>query len=482
MSSHAVVHHCDKTADALIARWKADFPSDFAPNRPLWTAGAPRVLDVMGGIAECCGSLTLGYPLAAGATVGVQPREDGHVCIVRLQREPSRSTNETPSAHRVCLSTDRMRASNGRPAYGDRLAESLCPGELRWAFPVAAAILEVLSADGDASLADGLTVVVDNDSAWQDEPSVTCTLVTAAILATAAAGGQSLAAEQLACLTRRVLHRVHENVHGVAASACAAFGEPNALLKMNCQPFEALGSLPLPAGITLCGVDCGGASPESNAKYHRARVAALMGKTIIERVLTESDSRGVPWGGYLAQISVNDYVESLRDQLPTRLNGQIYLDRFGELGDPFSAIEPELDYRVRSRTEHHIYENARVHQFAQRLAMASRTNGADALLAAGELMQASHWSYGQRCGLGCIPIEAVVSRLRRCEPDRGIHGARISGRGAGGMVAVLLNDSDAARAALGECVSAVEARVGRELPILDGSSAGAFHRGVRRAG
>lgn len=482
MSSHAVVNHWDKTADTLVARWEADFPGDFAPGRPLWTAGAPRVLDVMGGIAECCGSLTLSYPLAAGVTVGVQLREDGQVCIVRLQREPSRSTNTTHSTHRVCVPTDRMRASNGHPAHGDRLAESLCPGEQRWAFPVLAALLAVLLRDSDRSLDGGLTVAVDNDSAWQEEQSATCALVTPTILATAVACGRPLDAEQLASLTQCVLRRVHENVYGLAASACAAFGERDVLLKMNCQPFEALGSLPLPAGTVLCGVDCGGVSLASNAKYHRARVAALMGKTIIERILTGSDSRGLPWGGYLAQISVNDYVESLRDQLPTRLRGQVYLDRFGELGDPFSAIDPEVDYRIRSRTEHHIYENARVHQFAQRLALASRTNGRDALLAAGDLMQASHWSYGQRCGLGCIPIEAVVSRLRRCDRDRGIYGARISGRGAGGMVAVLLSDTESARAALGETVSAVEERVGRALPILDGSSAGSFHRGVRRFG
>ena len=482
MSSHAVVNHCNKTADTLIARWEADFPGDFAPDRALWTAGAPRVLDVMGGIAECCGSLTLSYPLAAGVTVGVQPRQDGHVCILRLQGQPCGSTNKSHSTHRVCVPLDRMRASNGHPSHGDRLAESLCPGEQRWAFPVVAALLEALSPDSDSSLGDGLTVAVDNDSAWHEEQSATCALVTPTMLATAVAFGRSLDAEQLASLTRRVLLRVHENVHGVAASACAAFGERDVLLKMNCQPFEALGSLPLPEGTALCGVDCGGESPTSNAKYHRARVAALMGKTIIERILTGSDSRGLPWGGYLAQISVNDYVESLRDQLPTRLKGQVYLDRFGELADPFSSIDPEVDYRIRSRTEHHIYENARVHQFAQRLALASRTRGRDALLAAGDLMQASHWSYGQRCGLGCIPIEAVVSRLRRCEPDRGIYGARISGRGAGGMVAVLLSDTESARDALGECVSAVEDRVGRKLPILDGSSAGSIHRGVRRVG
>ena len=132
-------------------------------------------------------------------------------------------------------------------------------------------------------------------------------------------------AERLAVLTQRALGRVHGNVHGVSTSACAAFGERDVLLKMNCRPFEVLGSLPLPAGTMVCGVDCGDAPPTSTAKYHRARVAALMGRTIIERILAGSDGRGLPWGGYLAQISVNDYVESLRDQLPTRLSGKVYI-------------------------------------------------------------------------------------------------------------------------------------------------------------
>ena len=59
MSSHAVVNHVDNTAETLAARLETDFPGDFAPDRPLWISGAPRVLDVMGGIAECCGSLTV---------------------------------------------------------------------------------------------------------------------------------------------------------------------------------------------------------------------------------------------------------------------------------------------------------------------------------------------------------------------------------------------------------------------------------------
>ena len=45
----------------------------------------------------------------------------------------------------------------------------------------------------------------------------------------------------------------------------------------------------------------------------------------------------------------------------------------GELEELDGLVEPEQLYKVRSRTEHHIYENDRTHRLMERLSRARRT-------------------------------------------------------------------------------------------------------------
>jgi galactokinase len=54
----------------------------------------------------------------------------------------------------------------------------------------------------------------------------------------------------------------------------------------------------------------------------------------------------------------------------------------------------------------------------------------------GELMIQTHRAYGT-IGLGCPETDVMITRLMALGPTRGIYGARMSGGGSGGTVAVL---------------------------------------------
>src|SRR5205823_3240880 len=95
----------------------------------------------------------------------------------------------------------------------------------------------------------------------------------------------------------------------------------------------------------------------------------------------------------------------------------------------------------------------------------------------GELMYQSHASYGA-CGLGSAGTDCLVSLVRAGGPPAGLYGAKITGGGSGGVVAIL------ARAGSREAVEGIareyESLTGRSAMVLGGSSDGAVRFGVLR--
>jgi galactokinase len=115
----------------------------------------------------------------------------------------------------------------------------------------------------------------------------------------------------------------------------------------------------------------------------------------------------------------------------------------------------------------------------ERLARAGRTGERDALVEAGELMYASHWSYSQRCGMGGIETDVLVNAVRGQGAARGLYGAKATGMGCGSALAVLMSDQPGAWAALEEACAAYACKTGKPAVIHAGSSPGAIPFGHR---
>jgi L-arabinokinase len=95
-------------------------------------------------------------------------------------------------------------------------------------------------------------------------------------------------------------------------------------------------------------------------------------------------------------------------------------------------------------------------------------------------MNASHWSYGQRCGLGSIETDLLVNLIRRHGAEADVFGAKTSGRGCGGVVAVLLKSTEQALSAIDAAMTEYTSRTGHTPKLLRGSTPGALVSGAKR--
>src|SRR5262249_9080625 len=135
-----------------------------------------------------------------------------------------------------------------------------------------------------------------------------------------------------------------------------------------------------------------------------------------------------------------------------------------------TIINPEKAYAVRIPSAHAIYENFRVRTFAELLKGAINENR---LALLGELMFQSHTSYAA-CGLTEAGTNRLVQLVRE-NRARNLYGAKITGGGSGGTVAVLGRRSS--EPAILEIAEKYAEETGFPPFIFKGSSPGGFSFG-----
>jgi L-arabinokinase len=152
-----------------------------------------------------------------------------------------------------------------------------------------------------------------------------------------------------------------------------------------------------------------------------------------------------------------------------------------------TRVDPQETYYPRACAEHPIFENARVMQFIALMRIAEiqqqERPGAipDAALMryVGELMYEAHASYSDRIRLGSPETDLLVELVRQAGEPRGLYGAKITGGGSGGTVAVLCTQAPDADQALEEICAAYAERAGIAPRLFLGSSPGALSFGTR---
>ncbi len=445
-------------------RWPADQP------RPRLLTRAPGRLDCMGGMADYSGALALQMPLERAVLVVVGRRDDQQVLVETVDFDGGEG------ATRCDWPLSLFYRSDGQLITGSDLAARF--SATPWVRHIASVMLALLESGEVPHLGGGLTLMLKSDIPVRAGLASSAAIKVA--VARAVAGLFEVDITPTALLRAcRAAAEVVDRPPGLVDDVTCLLGEADALLQIRCQPDDVLGPMPLPRDVTLAAVDVGVRLPIYAQRYADNHVASMMGRHIIERLLQASGEVGDPTGGYLANIAPSEYVRRFRNELPVKIRGADFLDRFGANEELASLIDRGRIYKVRSRTEHHIYENDRTHRFMERLARVRRTGGRDALVEAGELMYASHWSYGQRCGMGSIETDTLVNRIRELGPSAGLYGAKATAGGCGGSLAVLMARSDAAVQALEQACAAYAAKTGREPTILLGSSSGAMAFGCR---
>jgi len=438
---------------------------------PTVAARAPGRLDCMGGMADYSGALALQMPVERAVFVAAGRREDQ--CI-HVQVAGSQPDGE-PASHIWPISL--FYQSDGQFVLPADLARRLeaCP----WARHAAGVMLALLDSGDLPHLAGGITLLLQSDIPVRAGLASSAAIQVAVAKSVAALLGVEMDARRIVQACRTANLEVVGAQPGLVDHLTCLLGESDHLLQIRCQPDDVLGHLQLPPEVIFAGVDIGARLPIYTQRYSDNRAASLLGRYLIETIVRKSGRVGDPTSGYLANISPNEYVRRFRNELPVKIKGKDFLARFGTPGDVDDLLDPDRIYKIRSRTEHHIYENDRTHRFMERLARARRTGERDALVEAGELMYASHWSYGQRCGMASIETDVLVNCVRERGPARGLYGAKVTGGGCGGTVAVLMADTAQARQALSEACEIFVEKTSLHPQILIGSSPGAMSFGCR---
>ena len=272
---------------------------------------------------------------------------------------------------------------------------------------------------------------------------------------------------------------------GVMDQMAAICGEAGSLMALLCQPAELQGGVRLPDELGVWGIDSGIRHAVTGADYVGVRVGAFMGYRILADLaglrVTAGERDGhvsvddPRWHGYLANVG-SDTFRRYAPEIPTALDGSTFLGRYQGTTDLVTRVDPTRRYAIRTPTEHPVYEHERVAEWVRHLDVGASRGQLDAARL-GALMYESHASYSA-CGLGSEGTDRLVALAREAGQARGIYGAKITGGGSGGTVAVL------ADAGAGSTVRDIARRyaeeTGRDAHVFEGSSPGAARIGAIR--
>jgi len=359
---------------------------------------APGRLDLLGGVADYSGALVLEMPTRQGTEVVAHP----DVAFVVGPATFSRTGFE----RLACLSFEEIR----RELAG-------CP---RWThYVIGVAMVLVRHGVIEPPMAR-LEITSDLPASVGVASSAALEVATVRAL-----GAGAIDPLHMAALCQEAENHVVGAPCGIMDQVAVALGTVGAVLPILCRPASVADPVVVPADLEIVGWPTGSPHDVGGVHYRRARAAAFMGKRVVE------DATGREWSW------VSELPRAAVDELPENLDGGTFLERWGATDDDVTAVRSDETYPVRAATTFGVEEHVRSGS-----AMAALADGEPERL--GPLMAASQDGY-DTMGLGHPAATAIV---KEALARPGVYGARSSGGGCGGTIAVVcargaLDDMDA---------------------------------------
>ncbi|MEO8483928.1 MAG: galactokinase family protein [Acidobacteriota bacterium] len=442
---------------------------------PVFVARAPGRLDVMGGIADYSGALVLQWPIAEATRVALRPRSERRISIT--------SIGQAGQERRCDVPLDLV--ADSRRSYEDTRAWFAAEPARHWAAYVAG-VFHVLAREHGARFDSGADILIESDIPEGKGVSSSAAIEAATMEAVIAAWPTRIDPRTRAVRCQQVENLIVGAPCGVMDQMTSICGEADSFIELLCQPAEFRGTVRLPDRLGLWGIDSGIRHAVTGADYGDVRVGAFMGYRILAELagltVTPGDRNGhvhiddPRWQGYLANVG-SVTLQQFAPEIPETLDGRAFLARYGGTTDGVTRVDPARRYSVRTPAAHPVLEHERVTEWARNLRPSSSGSVAPDTNRLGTLMYESHASYSA-CGLGSDGTDRLVALARAAGAARGIYGAKITGGGSGGTVA-LLGDASA-----GDVVHGIAARyaeeTGRGGYVFEGSSPGAARVGTVR--
>ncbi len=388
-----------------------------------YEASAPGRLDVLGGIADYAGSAVLQLPIKERTYVTLTRRDHERITLTTALE----ATQETQRSAEIEVEDLVRLTSLDLPSWSRYVLGCIAIGSADGLFEARGMDLRVRS---DVPVGAGLS------------SSAALTVATWRVLAQAYS--LQLSPKRLARLAQRVEHEIVGAPCGLMDQLAVHCGTPGELVPIMCRP-DLLGQpFPVPSGWRFWAVDSGVRHSVRDDAYGTVRAACFMGLQILRRdhgfrgqYLTEMGATGPRHAEKRAE-------QRVLEELPETITGREFVARYGGLEDQLSRVVQDRVYPVRAATVFPILEHERNVMMVAALVRLQQTPditaghamNLDALEQCGMAMSIAHMGYGL-LGLGHSATDKIAAQVRALGTAHGLHGARVTGGGSGGSVAVL---------------------------------------------
>ena len=439
----------------------------------------PGRLDLMGGNDDYTGGLVFETTIQEATLVAIQPRMDQEVVFYNP------SVKALGWQEKIEFSLTDL-AENGavKPLEVVRNWINAVP-ERAWCAYILGD-LYFLMKEFPGKVKHGLSLYLESDVPIGKGVSSSAALEVAPMKAMASMYGVSVEGVQLASWTQWVEIALTQAACGIMDQLAVVMGDEDCFVPMLCQPCQTYPLVKLPENLRIWGIDLGIRHSVAGLEYEGARAATFMGYRYLcdwENLEPRLDETGTlprwvesKWNGYLARISPSEFRQSYEERLPQSVSGRDFSEMYPAHLDPFTPVRPEIDYPVRGATRYGVEENWRVTNFLSLISKPAELIDDTTTRLLGELMLQSHVGYSQ-CGLGSEATDKIVE-LVRAESANGLAGAKITGGGAGGTVAILGQNTSGGEQAFRRVVEKYQLWSGKEPYLFTGSSAGCDKFGV----
>ncbi len=441
----------------------------------------PGRLDLMGGNDDYTGGLVFETTIREATLVAVQPRAD-RIVVFYNPAVKSLGWKEKIEFSLADL------AENGHVKPLEEVRDWInATPERAWCAYILGDLYFLIKQYPE-KVKHGLSLYLESDVPLGKGVSSSAALEVAPMKAMAKMYGVDVEGVELASWTQWVEIALTQSACGIMDQLTVVIGDEGFFVPMVCQPCQPRPLVKLPENLRLWGIDSGIRHAVAGIEYESARAATFMGYRLLcawENLEPELDESGAlprwvepKWNGYLANLAPSEFRQRYENRLPETLAGADFHKTYAVHLDPFTLVRPEVNYLVRGATRYAVEENWRVHGFFSLISKPVTAMDEITPHLLGELMYQSHVGYSQ-CGLGSEATDKIVE-LVRSEKTNGLVGAKITGGGAGGTVAVLGINAPASESAFKRVVDKYQAWSGSEPFLFEGSSAGCDRFGVQR--
>jgi len=434
----------------------------------IWVTRVPARLDVMGGIADYSGANVCEAVLGRGMLMALQPRTDRTLRIRTVQVGRSSLPVET----RIPL--DYFSSGDGLAGYAE--IRALCQANplVNWASYIGGSIFTVLKEE-PVKLPYGFSLLLLSAVPMNVGIGSSAAVEIGTLCCLNAYLGMKLDPARIARLGQMAENHVVGAPCGIMDQTAVTSGHEGRLTHILCRPGSVQGEVQIPHGTGFVGINSMIRHSVAANPYSDVRIGAFMGKKIINDVRARTGRGALD---YLTELSLKEFRAQYAGEIPEEFLGSKFLAQHKTHDDPVTKIQPDATYRVAGPTRHPIEENERVLHFMEAL-LAAKHGEEKSLVAAGECMYGAHESYRDNCHLSTDEVDFLVESVRKRGAKSGLYGAKITGGGTGGTVAVF-GKLAALKEHIPQIAEEYSRRIGVMPDIFEGTSPGAIEFGASR--